>query len=194
MDATATPSWLASSIRTLERTRLLDQAGAPLARLSESVLANPQVHAALRGDWLGHALHPLLTDFPLGAWISASLLDIFGGRRARPAAAGLVGFGVAMTVPTAAAGLAEWKATDQVSRRVATTHAGLNGVIGVLYALSFLARLRGRHGRGVRLALAGGTLSWISGYLGGHLSLVRKVGTAEPALLTDAPPPPPRPV
>jgi hypothetical protein len=33
----------------------------------------------LGGRWLGHSLHPLLTDLPLGCWSSASLLDLLGG-------------------------------------------------------------------------------------------------------------------
>ena len=30
----------------------------------------------LRGEWLGHAVHPLLTDVALGTWTSASILDL----------------------------------------------------------------------------------------------------------------------
>jgi len=36
--------------------------------------------SVLRGDWLGHAVHPLLTDVVIGTWTSATLLDLFGGR------------------------------------------------------------------------------------------------------------------
>ena len=183
------PDWLSSAIRTIEKTALLDVAGAPLRALAGGL--PPGAHRALRGEWFGHAVHPLLTDYPLGAWISASLLDIFGGKRARPAATGLVAFGVVMTVPTAAAGLAEWKAADQVSRRVGVVHASINGVVAGLYAASAVARLRGRHWRGVGLALAGGTGAWVSGYLGGHLSLVRKVGTADRTMTYDLQPLPP---
>jgi hypothetical protein len=34
----------------------------------------------------------------------------------------------------------------------------------------------------VVLGVAGGATAWIGGYLGGHLSLARKVGTADPHL------------
>jgi len=40
--------------------------------------------SVLRGEWLGHAVHPLLTDVVLGTWTSASVLDLFGGGATRP--------------------------------------------------------------------------------------------------------------
>ena len=78
-------------------------------------------------------------------------------------------------------GAAEWRASGTVSRRVGVVHAAANVVATSLCAGSLLACLRGRHRRGVALALAGGNVAWISGYLGGHLSLVRKIGTADPS-------------
>src|SRR5215472_1755611 len=32
----------------------------------------------LNGTWLGHPLHPLLTDVPIGAWTATILLDLAG--------------------------------------------------------------------------------------------------------------------
>ena len=60
----------------------------------------------LRGTWLGHALHPLLTDFPLGCWTSALVLDLLPGRHRR-ASRTLIGLGLLAVPPTAAAGLSE---------------------------------------------------------------------------------------
>ena len=57
--------------------------------------------AVLRGKWLGHAVHPLLTDLVLGTWTSASLLDLFGGDRSYAAAQRLVGVGLLAVAPTA---------------------------------------------------------------------------------------------
>lgn len=175
------PEWLTSGLRSLEGAPSLDQAVLALHRVSEVVVRSPELEGMLRGDRFGHALHPLLTDFPLGAYLSATLLDLFGGRASRPAATALIGFGLAMTMPTAAAGVAEWRASGQGSRRVGVVHAAVNVTATSLYAASMLARLRRRHRRGVMLALAGGSAAWIGGYLGGHLSLVRKIGTADPA-------------
>ena len=175
------PMWLSRALHHIERSASLDAPVDAMANVANRVLRSPQVDAALRGEQLGHALHPLLTDFPLGSWMSASLLDLFGGRRVRSAATGLVGFGVAMAVPTALAGLAEWRSAGQVSRRVGAVHAAVNTTALTLYTASLLARLRGNHSRGVALALAGGGSAWAGGYLGGHLSLVRKIGTADPS-------------
>src|SRR5436305_10140168 len=52
----------------------------------------------LHGTWLGHPLHPLLTDFTISAWSFGSFLDLVGlSRRSRPArraADVLIGTGV----------------------------------------------------------------------------------------------------
>jgi uncharacterized membrane protein len=165
----------------VERAAFLDAPGECLEALAQALLRTPRVDAALRGSWLGHALHPLLTDFPLGAWSSATLLDLFGGRRSRPAATGLVAFGVAVAVPTAAAGLAEWRATAGTARRVGVGHAMINITALGLYTASLAARIRGQHHRAVLLAIGGGVTATAGGYLGGHLSLVRKIGSRDPA-------------
>ena len=183
------PEWLTRGMARIEAAPALDTPVTFLDRLSRRVLRTPRLAAALRGEQVGHALHPILTDFPLGSFLSATLLDLFGGRRSRPAATGLIAFGVAMTLPTAASGMAEWRSAGPASRRVGVVHAAVNTTAASFYAASLLARLRGRHRRGVVLALAGGSAAWVGGYLGGHLSLVRKIGTADPSFG----PPPSRP-
>src|SRR3954469_22825290 len=42
-----------------------------------------QIKDALHGKWLGHALHPALTDVPIGAWTATLVLDLMeaSGRR-----------------------------------------------------------------------------------------------------------------
>ncbi|MDQ4144863.1 MAG: iron-sulfur protein [Actinomycetota bacterium] len=165
---------------SIETNARMDERAAPFDKVSEVVRASPPLHDFLRGKWLGHSFHPLLTDFPLGAWISVSLLDLFGGDAAKGPAQGLTGFGVAAAVPTALAGLADWSDTAGGARRVGVAHATMNTGILACYTASWLARRRSRHGLGVALALTGGSLAWASGYLGGHLSLVKKTGVANP--------------
>ncbi|GAB2861144.1 DUF2231 domain-containing protein [Nocardioides pacificus] len=135
----------------------------------------------LRGKWLGHAIHPLLTDMVIGSWTSATVLDIFGGRGSDAAAQRLVGTGLLFVAPTAWTGWAEWLAVDAREKRVGLAHAVTNGVAIGTYAASWVARKRGRHGAGAQLALAGATVSVVGAYLGGHLAAARKVSTHHPA-------------
>lgn len=177
-----TPAPLVDAVQRIEAAEALEIPARVLTQLADRVLMSERVRSTLRGEPLGHALHPLLTDFPLGAWMSTSLLDLFAGRRARPAATGLLAFGVVAAVPTALAGLAEWREAAGRARRVGVVHAAVNGTALTLYATSLVARLRGRHRRAVGLGIAGGVVAFVGGYLGGHLSLVLKVGTADPVL------------
>jgi hypothetical protein len=134
----------------------------------------------LRGHWLGHAVHPLLTDLVLGTWASASLLDLCGGTESSAAAQRLVGAGLLAVGPTAWAGWAEWSAAGPRDKRVGLVHAATNALAIGIYAASWVARRRGRHDSGVRLALAGAAVTTVGGYLGSHLSLARKVGSRHP--------------
>lgn len=171
-------------VRRVETASVLDPIGARLAPIVDSLTSSPSVRNLLRGTWLGHAVHPLLTDFPLGAWMCSSLVDLVGGRRSRPVAEGLLAFGIAAAVPTAMSGAAEWAATEGGDRRVGVLHAGLNVVAVGCYGTSLFARRRDRHAVGVALGLAGGLAAIASGYLGGHLSIGRKIGTRDAAFQT----------
>jgi uncharacterized membrane protein len=167
-------------VRGLEHNDALDDYEAVPQRAADVLLADDTVRGVLHGDWLGHALHPLLTDLPLGAWMSTSILDLTGGPKARDAATRLLTFGVVAAIPTALTGLAEWGRTSSTPvRRVGLVHAGLNTFVLAMYAGSLVARRRGRHRLGVVLALGGGVGATVSGYLGGHLSIARKVGTRD---------------
>jgi hypothetical protein len=133
--------------------------------------------SVLRGEWLGHAVHPLLTDVAIGTWTSATLLDLLAGPDSSAAAQRLIGAGLLAAGPTAWTGWAEWSAAGSRDKRVGLVHAVTNGVAIGVYAASWLARRRGRHARGVRLALAGAAVSGAGAYLGGHLTEARKVAS-----------------
>ena len=136
--------------------------------------------SVLRGDWLGHAVHPLLTDVVIGTWTSATLLDLFGGRDSSAAAQRLIGTGLLAAGPTAWTGWAEWSAAGSRDKRVGLVHAVTNGLAIGTYSASWIARQRGRRGAGVRLALAGAAISGVGAYLGGHLAAARKVSSRHP--------------
>src|SRR3954453_16555403 len=77
------------------------------ARTAVNKVLRPQaVKDLLHGTWLGHPLHPVMAQVPVGTWASAGVLDAIPA--ARPAAAVLIGTGVAAAVPTALAGAADW--------------------------------------------------------------------------------------
>ena len=155
----------------------------PASRLLDGLLTTvtapfvPSDDNIARSTVLGHSLHPVLTDLPLGCWTSATLVDVLGGRSGRRAATQLVGVGLLAAGPTAYAGLASWSRLEGADRRVGAVHAVGNDVAIVLFAGSFLARVRGEHWRGVRLALLGNVATAAAGHLGGYLALER--GTAD---------------
>lgn len=163
----------------VERAEALDGAVAALRPLAVRLHEAPGAATALRGRPLGHALHPLLTDAPLGAWTSAGLLDLLAWRRSRDAARLLTGFGVLAAVPTALTGLAEWGHTEGRDSRTGVAHAAGNAVGLVLFSASWLARRRGHHGRGALLGLVGLAAAGASGHLGAHLAIARNVASRD---------------
>jgi nitrite reductase/ring-hydroxylating ferredoxin subunit/uncharacterized membrane protein len=135
----------------------------------------------LSGTWLGHPLHPPLTDVVIGAWTSALLLDLFAGEDSAEAADRLVAVGIAAAVPTASAGLSDWADVRGGARRVGVVHALGNTTALLLHTLSWFARRRGKRGRGVALSAAGYGLATVSAWLGGHLSFAQGVGVNQTA-------------
>jgi nitrite reductase/ring-hydroxylating ferredoxin subunit len=120
----------------------------------------------LNGPWLGHPLHPALSDAPIGAWLTGMLLDVLGARRGADAA---IAAGVVCAVPTALAGVADWHDTYGRDRRVGLVHALLNTAGLGFFIGSVLARRAGRRGLGVGLSTAGLALATGGAYLGGEL-------------------------
>jgi nitrite reductase/ring-hydroxylating ferredoxin subunit/uncharacterized membrane protein len=147
-------------------------------KVRDTVPAGP-VKDTLSGTWLGHALHPLLTDLPIGTWTSAVLLDWLGGSSTEEAADRLIALGLAFSVPASATGMTEWADTEPSSdevRRVGAVHAAANVGATFLFGASLAARRRGARGAGKLLALAGAGVLGASGHLGGHLAFAKGVG------------------
>ena len=167
--------------RALERATGLDRPVKVVRPLAHALVADPTRRDILHGTWLGHTVHPVLTDVVIGFWTSANVLDLVGGTESRTAARRLVGLGVLSALPTAVTGLAEWAETGPPEQRVGVVHAVANTVALTLYASSWQARRHDRHARGVALALAGSAAAAVGGYLGGHLVSVRKVSSHHPA-------------
>lgn len=157
--------------RVLEEASALDAVGdvlrTPVAALLER---SPRLAALAHGQPIGHALHPLMTDAPIGFWMSASVLDLVGGEQARPAADRLVELGVLAALPTSLTGVADWARSGRRTRRVGSVHAALNSAALALYGGSCLLRRSGRRTAGVATALAAAGLVGASAYLGGHMT------------------------
>jgi nitrite reductase/ring-hydroxylating ferredoxin subunit/uncharacterized membrane protein len=134
--------------------------------------AGRRIRNFLHGVWLGHALHPALTDIPLGAWTATAVLDLMEAGGASDCARGAdttLAVGLAGAVAAAAAGVTDWQAVDGRARRVGLSHGLLNLTVTSLYAASLIARRRRDRARGRNLAFLGLALSALSAWLGGEM-------------------------
>jgi len=174
----------ARAVRTVEQADALDAPGKAIGKYVRGMLAPGALKDAISGTWLGHALHPLLTDVVIGSFLSATLLDVLGDRNDGKAAERLIGIGLASYAPTAFTGVNDWADSEVVDpriRRVGIAHAAANATALTLYAASLAARRRGARGRGKLLGLTGAGALAAGGYLGAHMSFVQGVGPNQTA-------------
>jgi len=172
------------AVRAVERAAVLDDPGKAIGATVRGAIGPGALKDALSGTWLGHALHPLLTDVVIGSLLSATLLDVLGGDRDGKAAERLIAVGIASYAPTALTGTNDWADTEVVDpriRRVGLAHAAANATALTLYAGSLVARRRGARTRGKLLGLTGATALAAGGYLGAHMSFVQGVGPNQTA-------------
>jgi uncharacterized membrane protein len=164
------PAWAHAVIREVRDNPKLDPLVDRVTSAAQVAFGDGALADALHGTWLGHPLHPMLTDLPIGFWTSAMVLDLVGGDAAADAARALVAWGVVSAIPTALAGAVDWRSLDRPPRRVGIVHGALNGAAIVLYAASWAAHRKGRRSMiGIALGMAGGTAASVAGYLGGEL-------------------------
>jgi nitrite reductase/ring-hydroxylating ferredoxin subunit/uncharacterized membrane protein len=154
----------------------LDQLAKPASAAVHRLIPAGPVKDALSGTWLGHPLHPVLTDVAIGAFTSAVVLDCVGGKRNQPAVKALLRLGIFASLPTAASGAADWSETIGEERRTGVVHALANVAALGFFTASLVSRRGGRRAAGRLLGLAGASALGFSGHLGGHLSFVKGVG------------------
>jgi nitrite reductase/ring-hydroxylating ferredoxin subunit/uncharacterized membrane protein len=134
----------------------------------------------LHGKWLGHPLHPMITDIPLGAWTTVAVLDtmeICGSKKYKPGADAAVGIGLAGAAGAAATGLADWTGTTQVERKAGLAHAILNVTATALYLASFILRKRKKSRKSaIALSMLGYGITTASAYIGGNLVYNQQMG------------------
>ncbi len=190
------PESAESALAVIGRQHWLDRAGSGMQAIAARAftrksLAGRRIKNALHGTWLGHPLHPALTDVPLGAWTAAMLLDsaaLASGRRALSEAAdAAIAVGLAGAVGAAITGLNDWQHTDYGPRRTGVMHALLNATAMAIWAGALFARRAGARRVGRVLSIGGFATSVSAAYLGGHLVFEDRIGTDHSA---GAEPPP----
>ena len=142
--------------------------------------AGREVKNILHGTWLGHPLHPALTDVPLGAWTAALALDamesISGRRELAAGADAAISVGLVGAAGAAVTGLTDWSETNGRARKVGILHGLLNVGATALYTTSLILRRKQKRNAGVGFAMLGYAVSSASAYLGGHLVFSEQIG------------------
>ena len=98
----------------------------------------PAVRDVLNGRWLGHPLHAVLTDAPIGILFLVIVFDLL--RMPEPAAWAL-GVGILAMLAAALTGFADYADTDGKARERATLHSTLMVVALLGYVVSLIFRL-----------------------------------------------------
>ena len=163
----------------LEAVEALDGPAEAIGRTVRGAIPAGAPKEALSGAWLGHALHPLVTDVPIGTWTSSVLLDWIGGEQSRTAADRLVLAGILAAGAAVATGWSDWadaERRDPRVRRSGLAHAAVNASATTMMVASYAARRRGARGRGKLPSLAGTAALGCGGWLGGHLSYTLGAG------------------
>jgi nitrite reductase/ring-hydroxylating ferredoxin subunit len=158
--------------------RVIDQQASwakPLGERAQELLAavfadgRRPVKNFLNGTWLGHPVHPAVTDVPVGAMTVAALLDATGQDSAADLA---VATGLAGMAASAASGAADAVDAYGEPQVYATVHATLMVTSFTAYAGSMLLRLGPRAGRPLArlLSFAGYGALTAGAYIGGDLT------------------------
>src|SRR3954447_7662661 len=115
----------------------LDGIGEKVGKAVRGAIKPGALKDAVSGTWLGHAVHPMLTDVVIGSFVSATILDVLGDDGS--ASEKLIGVGLAAYGPTALTGANDWADTEPVSdgvRRAGLVHAATNATAATLYVAS----------------------------------------------------------
>jgi nitrite reductase/ring-hydroxylating ferredoxin subunit/uncharacterized membrane protein len=140
----------------------------------------PIVKDALYGTWLGHPLHPMMTDLPIGFWTSSFVLDVVGKKKAADL---MLKLGTVSAVGTAVTGVAQWQDLQEMKepRRLGMLHALLNVAATSCYGMSWVLRGRKERGAAKAFSTAGFALATAGGQLGGDLSFKLGIGVSRVA-------------
>jgi nitrite reductase/ring-hydroxylating ferredoxin subunit/uncharacterized membrane protein len=171
------------ALAVLTEQPALDRVAGPLSKAVHEAFeaagpAGREIKNALHGVWLGHPLHPVFTDVPIGAWTTALALDAAanGDRGMKRAATFAMGVGLAGAAGAAVTGLTDWSETDGEPRRAGLVHGLLNVAATTLFATAYVLRRNNSHARGTKYAWAGYAIALGAAYLGGDLVFGQRIG------------------
>ena len=144
-----------------------------------------RLKSLLNGTWLGHPLHPLITDIPVTAWVITAVFDVIWlispttfAWAARGAEVAVV-LGLLGALGAIVTGLTDWSDTYGAERRVGLNHAIFNAIATILYLVSFVLRLPEAAGDSVLAAILGflGLISVMyAAFLGGDMVFTKGTG------------------
>jgi len=172
-------------IKVVEQQAALEQLSDQIQPLVQNAFksagpAGRELKNILHGTWLGHPLHPALTDVPLGAWTAALALDamesISGRKELGAGADAAIAIGLVGAAGAAVTGLTDWSETNGRARKVGLLHGLLNVGATVLYSTSLVLRRKQKRNAGMGFAMLGFAVSSASAYLGGHLVFGEQIG------------------
>lgn len=171
-DFVAQQTWLDPVSDVLQRT--IQNAYSASGRTGQ------HVKNTLSGTWMGHPLHPAVTDLPVGSWTASIVLDMVesatGRKDIATAADATLTIGLAGALAAAVSGLSDWHFTIDRPRRIGMAHGLLNVCAAGVYGTSLALRLTGSRAWGRRLAYAAFGMALISSWLGGELVFDEHVG------------------
>src|SRR5437763_5654346 len=174
---------------TIAKQEWLESAADPISKTIRSLFpgdAGRVIKNALHGAWLGHPLHPVLTDIPVGAWTLAMVLDALDGlgasRELRAGADFAVAFGLVGAVGSAVTGVTDWSETDGRGKTIGLLHGLLNVAATALYTTSFFMRKQKKQrSAGIALSMLGFAVAHASAYRGGRLLFREQIGADQTA-------------
>jgi nitrite reductase/ring-hydroxylating ferredoxin subunit/uncharacterized membrane protein len=164
------------------RQAWLDAIGDPLQKSINGIYRRGRITEPLQnflnGVWIGHPLHPLITDMPIGAWTATAVLDGVGlatGQQSLQTAANItLATGLAGAVGAAVTGFTDWKDTYGEGKKTGLFHGLAMVATVVLYTASLIVRLTSSSGRssrgsvGTGLGYAGYAVMAFGSYFGGE--------------------------
>jgi uncharacterized membrane protein len=135
-----------------------------------------------------HPIHPMLVTIPIGLWLFSFVCDlafVLGSGASHwftlsfyTMIAGLLG-----ALLAAVPGTIDMLSLRDTPKKLALTHGALNLTVVVLFAVNIAMRISDAEVAGLPLALTviAITLLGASGWLGGHMVYVHRVGVDEPS-------------